>query len=376
MNENLKKSEEKYRLICENANDLIAILRIKYTPLFKIPDFLYEYINEAAHKRVLGYSSSDLINKPIQMIIDPRDLEDSIKTFLTVFYLEKGSAELHIKRKDGAFVWLDFQVMVLNEVNGTQKVILIGRDITEKKNLLTELQQKNKELEELSRLRNEFYSGLTHDIRSPLTVIKLSVELLLNSKNLDADQYETLRILQQNSDRLEHLTTELMEYTRLKQGQIHLNATSFRLSEIISQLKLELNPLIQEKGLQIIEQYNPDCELFLDKYQIIKVIRNLFENAIRYSFTKNQIIVTSSTHQNLWTCSIRDFGCGIAPANLENLFMPFTRFPEAKEMHRDGFGIGLMVCKKIIELYAGKIWAESAGLRKGSTFSFQIPLKF
>ena len=265
MDADLKKSEGRYRLICENANDLIAILKIKNPLWFKFPHFIYDYINEKAHQKVLGYSCSDLINQPIEKIIDPKDLEISIKTFLTIFYKGKGSAELRVRRKDDAFVWLDFQIIVVNESNETQKVLLIGRDITEKKELLTELQRKNKELEELNRLRDEFYSGFTHDIRSPLTIIKLSAELISESKNLDSNQYEHLQILQKNLTRLERLTSELMEYSQLRQGQIRLNATSFRFSEIVTQLKTELEPLIKEKYLQIVENYNPDSEMILDK---------------------------------------------------------------------------------------------------------------
>ena len=360
------KTEEIYRLIWENTHDLIAIIKIEYSTWLRIPEFLYEYINEAAHKRFLGYSNADLIGQPLQKIIAPADLPISLNTFLNILALEKGSAELRILRKEGTYVWLDFQVIKLKDSEGMQRILLIGRDITERKMFMEELQRKNEALEELNRIRDDFYSGLAHDIRSPLTSIKLVIEMLAEAKNLELDQRNLVQILVKNTMHLERITNELMEYIRLKKGELELKEDFFRFSDLISQLESELEPLTKENGLAITKTYDPDAEIIMDRYQITKVIRNLLENAIRYSFREGQIHITSKVQEPFWTFSIRDFGLGISKDDLAKLFTPFMRSRQAQEMHREGLGIGLMVCNRIIDLYEGTLWAASDGLNHGT----------
>jgi signal transduction histidine kinase len=240
---------------------------------------------------------------------------------------------------------------------------------------MEELQQKNEALEELNRIRDDFYSGLAHDIRSPLTSIKLVIEMLSGAKNLELDQRNLVQILVKNTMHLERITNELMEYIRLKKGELELKEDSFRLSDLISQLESEFEPLTKEKGIAITKQYDPDAEIIMDRYQITKVIRNLLENAIRYSFREGQIRITSKVQEHFWTFSVRDFGLGISKDDLAKLFTPFMRSRQAQEMHREGLGIGLMVCKRIIDLYEGTLWAASDGLNQGTQFNFQISLK-
>jgi len=122
------------------------------------------------------------------------------------------------------------------------------------------------------------------------------------------------------------------------------------------------------------EKFTPDTELVLDKQQSMKVVRNLLSNAIKFSLPWGTIFIKSRIEEGLWTFSIQDQGIGILEKDIPHLFSRFTRLKPAENMNVEGIGIGLAICKKIMDLYHGTIWVESDGLNRGSTFSFQITL--
>ncbi|MHA1650750.1 MAG: PAS domain S-box protein [Candidatus Helarchaeota archaeon] len=360
----LRESEEKYRLIAQNANDLIAILDEKMT---------YEFVNNA-YLKILGYSSAELIGKPAIMIVHPDDQKSAIKHLLNGFRKGEAQMQLRVKRKDGKYVWIEIVGRIFSDNNGKKKGLIIGRNITKRRELLEKIQKRNEELKELDHLKDDLFADISHELRTPLVAIKGFSELLLRSSNLDEIQRHDIEIILRNEDRLERLIHEMLDYSRLKSGKIFFKRDKIRVSKILQELKQELAPLIQEKQLIIEEYLNPDDELILDKHQITKVIRNLLTNAIKFSFPTGKITIKSNIHKGIWAFSVKDNGIGIPKNEIPHIFSRFVRLKNADMLQSTGIGLGLTICKKIIEAYNGKIWVESGGLNKGATFHFQLKL--
>ena len=190
------------------------------------------------------------------------------------------------------------------------------------------------------------------------------------NENLRKDVETVLR----NELRLETLILGMLDYSRLKSGKVQFEKDQFRVSEILTELKQEQDLPMKKKQLSIEEIFDPDIELVLDKCQIKTAIENLFTNSIKFSFAGGKIIITSSIKNGLWTFSVRDYGIGIPKEEIPKLFTRFYRLKNPEGMRANGLGLGLSICKKIVEFYDGKIWAESEGLNKGTTITFQLDL--
>ena len=259
-------------------------------------------------------------------------------------------------------------------LDGSISGLQIFRDVTERKLADEKLKKAFEELMEIDRLKDEFYEDASHELRTPLIAIKGFAEILIKSPELNENLRDDVETVLRNELRLETLILGMLDYSRLKSGKVQFEKDQFRVSEILTELKQEQDLLIKKKQLSIEEIFDPDIELVLDKYQIKKVIENLFTNTIKFSFAGGKILITSSIKNGLWTFSVRDYGIGIPKEEIPKLFTRFHRLKNSEGMRANGLGLGLAICKKIVNFYDGKIWAESAGLNKGTTITFQIDL--
>ncbi|MBD3230507.1 MAG: PAS domain S-box protein, partial [Candidatus Lokiarchaeota archaeon] len=345
----IERSEEKYRFITETANDIITILNHR---------FKYIYTNQASY-RILGYKKNEFIDKDLIELIHPDEIKKFMLFLRSNWNKNQGIIELRHRKKDGQYIWLEFNLKHFRGPNDRLRFLTILRDISERKRI--------------EKLRDELYADIAHELRTPLTSIKGYTGLLLKSKGLTSEQKEDLITIIKNEERLEKIVNEIIDYSRLRSGHLILNKERISLQKIIQNIKDEFKNLIDEKNLSIIDSYDHDDEIIIDKFQITKVIRNLIHNALKFSFKNGIIWIKSTFKNNLWTFEIKDKGIGIPRTDLPDLFKRFIK-PKNK-INMRGIGIGLAICKKIIDNYNGGIWAESDGKNKGSTFRFQINLK-
>jgi len=237
------------------------------------------------------------------------------------------------------------------------------------------IKNQNEKLKEIDRIKDEFYADISHEFRTPLVAIKGFAELLLTASNLEETQRDDIKIILRNERRIERLTSEMLEYSRLKSGKVKLQTDHFYISDIINEVEKEFLHKINQKQLIFNKIIQPDVELKLDKYQITKVITNLISNAIKFSFPGGKVTIESRIEEKIWKFSVRDNGIGIAKKDLPKLFSRFVKLQKQKGINEDGIGIGLAISKKIIDVYNGTISVESKGLNRGSTFKIELPLK-
>jgi PAS domain S-box-containing protein len=369
--EKLKRSEKRCRLITENSSDLITLVTDKLN---------VEYLNVNSHRKKLGVVD---ITKKTLVDFDQIHPDDIIKAIrLTKKCFDTGKSikdKIRIKHINGKYIWFEVVSRLVEDDNGERKILSIARDITsrieEEKRRVEEEKRRRTEDKRINILKEEFFDDVSHEFRTPLTSIKGYTGILLKDVNISKEtSIEYLSIIQRNAIKLEDLVNEILEYSRIKSGEYIFNETYFSPSKIISEVIDNLKYSIKRKNINISFNNLNEREIFLDKNQIFKVVKNLLSNAIKFSFKNNQIQIMSDINNAFWDFMIKDNGIGIEQEDISQIFKRFKKINKTHKINHGGIGIGLTICKKIIDHYKGKIWVESDGINKGTTFKFQIKI--
>jgi len=358
----LKESEEKYRLISENANDLIAILNSK---------FEHEYINEKAYQKILGYSNEDILGKTRHDMIHPADTKQAFKVLKDGFKKGEGTGELRLQHKNGNYIWIETKGRTFKSSDGLLKAITVSRDITERKRSEQLLRETIEDLARINAELEQFTYIASHDLKEPLRMISNFAQLLEKryKDKLDEDANDFIKFITEGVVRMQDLINSLLAYSRI--GKNYKEFEKVDLNDVLKDTIDNLKQIINETNAEIIHDSLPS--LFADKYQLIQVFQNLISNAIKFRGIDPPLVhISSRLDSKHWVFSIRDNGIGIKSKDFERIFVIFQRL-HAKDEY-DGTGIGLSICKKIVEQYGGKIWVDSE-VGKGSTFYFSIPKK-
>ena len=229
--------------------------------------------------------------------------------------------------------------------------------------ILKELKRSNMELQEFAYIAS-------HDLQEPLRAIISFSQLLEEhySDILDSDGKEYLSFILEGGIRLRKLVRDLLEYSRITTHQKPLKLTDFE--KVLKDVKLNLKEAIEESGARITN--DPLPKLRVDKSQITQLFQNLIGNAIKFvSQISPQIHVGANQNKSEWIFSVQDNGIGIEEEYYDRIFKIFQRLHTRSEF--PGSGVGLAICKKIVERYGGKIWVKSE-IGKGSIFYFSIPI--
>lgn len=232
-------------------------------------------------------------------------------------------------------------------------------------------------LAEAARMKSEFVSIVSHQLRAPLSNLRWAIEFLMSGRlgKIEKEQIEYFKILKENSDRMRELVQDLLIISRLETATLPLKKEFFSLKDLISDLIKEFTPFARASNVEIF--FEPEENLpkvFADPSQIRLVAENLLDNAIRYTKTKGRILIKlEKRNENLYF-EIEDNGVGIPENDQKYIFKKFFRSANVLKHQTQGSGLGLYIAKSIIERSGGKIGFKSKE-GKGSTFWFKIPLR-
>jgi PAS domain S-box-containing protein len=365
----LKESEEKYRLISENANDMIYFFNEKYE---------FEYINEQAFMKYLGYSKDDLLGRSGLDFVHPEDMKNAIEKLKIGFNSGKSSTELRLRHKNDRYHWHEISGNTFIDMHGKKKFLLIDREITERKKAEQELKESGKKYREAYN-RAELYKDIfAHDINNILQSIlsgtQISELILDNPEKLDNLKINA-RIIKEQVIRGAKLVSNVRKLSQLEEAGRNLEKI-----EILNVLKNTISFVkksYKDKNLairidSIIENLFVKANDFLED-----VFENLLINAIKHN--KNLLVditVRISREQqngiNYLKMEFLDNGVGVDDIVKEKIFQRGY----SKEEIFFGMGLGLSLVRGIIETYNGKIWVEDrvkGDRSKGSNFVLLIP---
>ena len=230
-------------------------------------------------------------------------------------------------------------------------------------------------LEELERLRNEFLAIVSHEMRTPLTTIKGCASMVLNGSSQPSTPalLEYFQMIDEQSDKLHDLINNLLDMTQIEAGTLSVTLKTADLKSIVDEARATF---LRTGVHNIVEQELPvDLpQVTADRQRIIQVLPNLLSNASKYSEDGSRIGVTACRDEIYVVISVSDEGRGLHPENLRYLFKKFSRVSQnGTESEVVGEGLGLAICKGIVEAHGGRIWAESAGEGYGTRVRFTIP---
>jgi signal transduction histidine kinase len=236
----------------------------------------------------------------------------------------------------------------------------------------------HQQLKTHDKMQKDFINIAAHELRNPIQpILSLSDIVLSNTK--DTEQAKLLEVINRNAKRLQQLTEDILDVAKIESQSLHLRKERFILIEIV-------NSAIADSRNQINKEYKDNIRLELifredifveaDRNRIYQVILNLLNNAIKFTMQEGVIIITATaaekkkdSHDDVVVVSIKDNGQGIDPEILPRLFTKFATKSDA-----GGTGLGLFICKSIVEAHGGRIWAENNTNEKGATFYFSLPL--
>jgi histidine kinase len=227
-------------------------------------------------------------------------------------------------------------------------------------------------LERTEQRRLELIGDVAHELRTPLTSIKSTLEGLIDGV-IPADS-DTLSSVQREVARLQRLVHDLEELSRAESGQIPLEPRPVVLAEMIRAATERLRPQFEDKDVGLDIAVPADMRVRADAARITQVLLNLLGNALQYTPANGAVSVRAWSEGADAFIAVQDTGIGIAPENLPHLFERFYRADKSRARAGGGSGIGLTIARHLVTAHGGRIWVESPGLGKGSTFTFTLLL--
>lgn len=233
-------------------------------------------------------------------------------------------------------------------------------------------------LEKLEKMRSEFVSDISHELRTPMTSISGFISGILDGTIPPEKEREYLKIVYDESKRLAKLTNDMLEMSKMTSSEYKLDVSKFNINELVGLCIIQLEQKITDKGLDL-DVNLPDGKLMVlaDKGSIQRVIINILDNAIKFSFKDTTIKVSVTKKATKAYISIGNLGIGIEEKDLENIFDRFYKTDKSRSKDTSGAGLGLALAKNIINLHNQEIWVESVKTGKNSrftTFTFTIEL--
>jgi two-component system phosphate regulon sensor histidine kinase PhoR len=279
--------------------------------------------------------------------------------------------EIEAEHLGGTF-WTTIAPLTFDSVGNVSTLIHVMTDVTALKRL-TRLEGDKKLLEETDAFKNNLMSIVSHELRTHLSSIMGYIELLRSRRVDEETKGKWLEIVHKESDRLTSFMDEILDLARIKPGGVELTREGFDVVRLVEKVA---EPYIHRSNSHTIGLDTP-ANLPLaygNTGNIQNVIVNLLENAIKYSPEGGRVLIKLEHVDEDIMVSVADEGMGIPTGDIEKVFEPFHRADSSHEFSIKGTGLGLSISKAIIALHGGKIWAESGGEGKGTTFYFTLPL--
>ncbi|MGH7203727.1 MAG: ATP-binding protein [Candidatus Levyibacteriota bacterium] len=263
--------------------------------------------------------------------------------------------------------------LAIQNAKSYEEIKRFNKTLSEKvQNATEELLESHAKLKTLDQQKDAFLGMASHELKTPITSIKAFTQVLLKKmEHTDQPSYTyILKIINTQTDRITQLINDLLNISHIESGKLVLKKEEFDLNKLVVKTIADIQ--VTTDTHTILKKGKLTMPIYGDANRIEQVLSNLLTNAIKYSPTANQIIVTLSENTKETTVAIQDFGQGIALKDQKKVFKRFYRIRENEERNIAGFGLGLFISSEIIRRHKGKIWVESR-IGKGSTFCFAIP---
>ena len=354
----LVQSDQRFSAVTQATHDLVYDLNLHEGTI---------WFNEVLHS-TYGYDKPRADNT-LEWWAAHIHPDDALRIELELNQILRSSAdtwhsEYRFQRADSSYTTVRNRAFVLRDSTGAP-IRIIGSmlDITKQK--------------QLDRAKDEFISLVSHQLRTPLTTIRLLSEMLSDGfiGNVTPEQRTHIKKITNASIRLIKLVGDILNISRVELDRIKINPVLTNPNELIQQFVDELTPFAANKHVKLMFKPHKNIQpIPLDATVFGQVIQNLIVNAIRYSQPHDPQVVISFVHEkNHYVLSVQDNGIGIPRSSIPHIFDRFYRAPNTKKVESEGTGLGLYLVKLITDTFGGSVWFDTQ-LGQGTTFYVEVPL--
>jgi PAS domain S-box-containing protein len=326
-------------------------------------------------ERMFGYTRSELLGASVDILV-PNALQEAHRGHRERYLQDARTRpmgiglDLRARRKDGNEVPVEISLSPLRLPSGQPLVIAIIHDVTERREWEDALARRSSELEQSNAELQQFAYVASHDLQEPLRMVVSFLGLLKKrySDKLDAEAQEFIDFAVDGGTRMQQLIQDLLTYSRV--GGRDLAVETVDSNMLLDDVLRELRGSIEEQRARVTRGQLPRVQA--DPTQLARVLQNLIANAIKFRAPDStpRVHMDAQRLPAAWMFSVKDNGIGIPPEQFDRIFRIFQRLHSQTEY--PGTGIGLAICKRIVERHGGRIWVESSP-GEGTTFFFTIP---
>jgi len=379
----LQESEEKFRNLVENANDIIYTLSMEGVFTYVSPKWT----------ELLGHAVSDVVHQPFAPFVHPEDVPRCFAFLQRVITdgEKQRDIEYRVRHKNGEWRWHASSGSPQRDRQGTIVSYLgIAHDITDRKEADAQLQRTNEELARATRLKDEFLANMSHELRTPLNAILGMAEGLQEGVfgPVQEPQLKALQTIEHSGFHLLELINDILDVAKIESGQIELECVPTSVLALCHSSLSFIKQQALKKRIQVQNQIPPHLpDLWGDERRLRQVLINLLNNAVKFTPEGGQVTLSvSGPYQknaedgensekrqlSYLRFSIQDTGIGIAPEHVGRLFQPFIQIDSALNRQYAGTGLGLALVKRLVELHGGEVGVSSQ-VDVGSCFTVDLP---
>ncbi|MGB8476164.1 MAG: response regulator [Candidatus Acidiferrum sp.] len=370
--ESLRRSEEQFRQLADNIEEVFFICT---TDPFRVT-----YLSPA-YEKIWGRPCEDVYANPAAWTdaVLPEDRERMLSSFMGSTRGVPMDDEYRIARPDGSLRWLRTRAFPLLDDRGNYyRLVGLSEDTTRWKTVQAELEGAKNLSENANRAKSEFLANMSHEIRTPMNGILGMTELVLDTE-LSIEQRDNLGLVKISAESLLTVINDILDFSKIEAGKLEMESIPFDLRESLGETMKALGFRAQQKGLELIFEVQPDVPeaVIGDPGRIRQIIVNLVGNALK--FTENgEILVSVSQEEDSSEAfslhfAVKDTGVGVPADKQQTIFEAFSQADGTTTRKYGGTGLGLTICRRLVEMMGGRIWVESHP-GEGSTFHFTIRL--
>ena len=351
--EKILNEKSKAEAIVENISDGIIVTDMNNNIIL---------VNEAAEK-IFNIKEQDVLDRQFLEGINNPKIFDSIQEVLKNKNLKSSLKQIEISlASNNKKMYCKVYVSSISKNNENIGVITLLQDITKSK--------------EIDKMKTEFIATVSHEFKTPLTSIGMSVDLLSADKDINSNPMhkDLIRIIKEEKERMVYLIKDLLDLSKIETGKGQIKLENCKLKSILEDSIEDLKNYCDEQEAEVtLENIDENLSVYADPSKISLVIKNLISNAVKYrkENVKPKILIDIIKKSNNVIVSVKDNGRGIPQDYLEKIFEKFIQVKVSNDGKIEGTGLGLSICKGIIKAHNGEIWVEST-VDKGSTFYFSL----
>jgi two-component system, sensor histidine kinase and response regulator len=333
-------------------------------------------------EELFGYTRDELIGKPVEMLV-PDNIREHHPELRAGFHKAPRTRsmgtgrELSARRKDGSMFPVEIGLSPVPALEGKSAQVAVSiRDVTNQKLAETALRQAKEKADEATQMKSMFLANMSHEIRTPMNAI-IGLSYLALKTPLNPKQRDYLHKIHNAGTSLLAVINDILDFSKIEAGKLDIEETDFRLDDVITSVTTITGQKAHEKGLEFLAEVPSSVPQFLvgDPLRLGQILTNLVNNAIKFTERGEIRMIAEEMERAGEKCklkfSVRDTGLGMTKEQAARLFQPFTQADMSTTRKHGGTGLGLTICRRLVELMGGQIWLESEP-GAGSTFSFTV----